>query len=252
MFKGYKVVISGATSGIGLATAKKFLAEGATVIGIGRNFENTKDLGPNFIPCKCDVSQYDEIEAACKFIDETFGGELDTFVNNAGAGTHGTVTDYNVEDHLYGMNLLLNAPMQFGRNLYPMLVKAPSKNASIVNIASSAGHTISPNLLTYNLAKTAHIRYTHQQAAGMIGVRSNAVCPGFIETPIFGRPGTDMPPELVEAQYALVSSMVPLGRIGQPEEVAELIAFLASDEAMYINGANILIDGGLLTVMSGQ
>ena len=251
MFKGYKVVIAGATSGIGLATAKKFLNEGATVIGIGRNFDNTKDLGPNFIPWKCDVSQYDEIEAACKFIDETFGGELDTFVNNAGAGAHTSVTEYKNEDHQYAMNLMLNAPIQFGRNLYPLLLKAPSKNPSIVNVASAEAHSISANMLSYNLSKTALVRYTHQQASGFIGVRSNSVCPGYIDTPIFGRPGTDMPPEAVEATFAVISNVTPLGRVGKPEEVAEVIAFLASDEAMYLNGADIRVDGALTTVVSG-
>ncbi|MCD8054335.1 MAG: SDR family oxidoreductase [Lachnospiraceae bacterium] len=251
MFKDYKVVITGATSGIGLATARKFLEEGATVIGIGRNFDATKDLGDRFIPFRCDVSKESEIDAAAKFIEETFGGELDTFVNNAGAGVHSTVKDVDMEEHRKGMDLLLNAPIQFGRNLYPMLLKSPRENGCIVNIASAAGHSISPDLLTYTLAKTAHIRLTEIQAAGFIGVRVNSVCPGYIDTPIFGRPGTDLPEEAIQAAYDAVSAVLPLGRIGQPEEVAEVIAFLCSEDAMYINGADVRVDGGFTAVVSG-
>lgn len=73
MFKDYKIAITGATSGIGLSAARLFIAEGATVIGIGRNFENTKDLGERFISCSCDVRNPEQIEKACAFISETFG-----------------------------------------------------------------------------------------------------------------------------------------------------------------------------------
>ncbi|MET0018170.1 SDR family oxidoreductase [Oscillibacter sp.] len=221
MFKEYKVVISGATSGIGLATARKFLDEGATVIGIGRDFKKTADFGEKFIPCICDVASYDEIEKACKFIEETFGGEVDTFVNNAEAGAHTGIKQYDNKEHHQAMDLLLNAAVQFGRNLYPMLLKAPHKNPSIEIVASAEAHSISADVLSYNLGKTSVLRYTHMAASGFIGVCCNSVCPGYIKTPIFGRPGTDLPPEAIEATYAAVSGIVPLGRIGQPEEVAE-------------------------------
>lgn len=248
MFKNYKVVITGATSGIGLATAKKFLDAGATVIGIGRNFDRTAELGDKFIPCKCDVSKPEEVENACKFIDETFGGELDTFVNAAGQGFGIDVKDVTAEIFDLGMHTLLLAPMLFGKNLYPLLLKAPQKNPSIVNISSAASKTIWSDNVIYNLAKNAYVLYSRQQAKGFIGVRCNSVCPGFIDTPIFMRPGTDLTEEQVAATFQVISQVVPSKRVGQPEEVADLIAFLASTNALYINGADVLIDGGYTTV----
>ncbi|MGJ0706142.1 SDR family oxidoreductase [Enterococcus avium] len=97
MFQDYKVVITGATSGIGLATARLFIKEGATVIGIGRNFSKTKDLGDRFIPRTCDVRDADEIVKTCDFIKETFDNELDVFVNNAGFGENTTIRDVTVD-----------------------------------------------------------------------------------------------------------------------------------------------------------
>lgn len=248
MFNDYKIVVTGATSGIGLAIAKKFIEEGATVIAIGRDFEKVGDLGERYIPCRCDVSCPADIEKACAFIGETFHGELDTFVNNAGGGCNISVTDVTAEVFDYGMHLLLQAPMLFGKYLYPMLLKALQKNPSIVNIASAASRCILPDNMVYNMAKAAHVLLNKQQAAGYTGVRCNSISPGFVDTPIFERPGSDLDHEQVLAMYGKVSQLVPCGRIAQPEEIAELAAFLASEDAMYINSADVLIDGGLSTV----
>ena len=194
MFQDYKVVITGATSGIGLATARLFIREGATVIGIGRNFSKTKELGDQFIPYTCDVRNADEIVKTCKFIKDTFDNELD-----------------------------------------------------IINTASAASRTVSSENPLYNLAKNAVVLYTKQQAQGFIGVRCNSVSPGFIQTPIFQREGVNMEENAVLAMYDQMAK-VTCGRTGKPEEVADLIAFLASTDAQYINGADVLIDGGLMTV----
>ena len=252
MFEGYKVVITGATSGMGLATAKKMIADGATVIAIGRNFAKVGDLGDRYIPFKCEVRDPEQIEAAVKFIDETFGGELDTFINAAGAGTgpYG-VKNITVEAFEAGLNMLLRAPLLFGKALYPMLLKSPHKNGSIVNIASASGHAISGDNMIYNICKHAHIHLTKQQAQEYIGIRSNSVSPGFIDTPIFAAPGTDMPQEAIDQTFAFVRSILPIPRIGTPDEAAEVICFLASEDAMYLNGADIAVDGGLGTVVSG-
>lgn len=247
MFKDYKVAITGATSGIGLATAGRFIAEGATVIGIGRNFDKTGDLGKRFIPCSCDVRDPADIEKACTFINGTFGGVLDTFINNAGFGESTSVQTVTVEQFNRSFALLLRAPMLFGKALYPMLRNAPSKNGSIVNTASAASRTCAPDNPLYNLCKNAVVLYTKQQAAGFIGVRANSVSPGFIQTPIFERDGVRMDHDAVVAMYQRMAT-ITCGRTGKPEEVADLIAFLASEDAKYINGADVLIDGGLMTV----
>lgn len=251
MFQNYKVVITGSTSGIGLATAKQFIENGATVIGLGRSFDRTKELGEKFIPCKCDVTDEAQIKEAVEFIKKTFNDELDTFVNAAGLGFHTDIKDFDTETFDKGYKLLLRAPAIFGRELYPLLLKSPAKNPSIVNVASAAGHAVSPDLLIYNLAKTAHILLTKQQAKGYIGVRSNDVCPGFIDTPIFGREGTDLPDDVKAQTFAMTEAILPIPRIGKPEEVANLICFLASEDAMYINGADVTVDAGLGTVVAG-
>lgn len=247
MFENYKVAITGATSGIGLAAAKLFIKEGATVIGIGRNFEDTKNLGERFIPCKCDVRNPEEIRNSCSFICKTFDGELDTFINNAGTGEHTSIKTVTSEQFDRCFAILLKAPMLFGKELYPMLLKAPHKNASIVNTASAASRTVAPDNPLYNLAKQAVVLYTQQQAAGFIGIRANSVSPGFIQTPIFEREGVNMHQADIEKMYNNIAQ-ITCGRVGKPEEVADLIAFLASEDAMYINGADVLIDGGLMTV----
>lgn len=246
-FENYRVVITGATSGIGLATARLFIKEGATVIGIGRNFDNTRDLSDAFIPCPCDVRDPAAITAACRFISEKFAGKLDTFVNNAGFGENTTIQDVTTEQFDRAFALLLRAPMLFGKELYPLLLNGDNGNASIINTASAASRTINPGNPLYNLAKNAVVLYTKQQAAGFIGVRANSVSPGFIETPIFTRDGVGMPADAVAKMYDQMAA-ITCGRTGKPEEVAELICFLASPDAKYINGADVLIDGGLMTV----
>ena len=252
MFKDYKIAITGATSGMGLAAAKKFIDDGATVIAIGRSFAKVGDLGEKYIPCVCDVTKAEEIDKACRFISDTFGGELDTFVNAAGSGTYNKgVKDVTAADFDWGISLLLRAPVLFGKALYPMLLKSPQKNPSIVNIASSASRAISPDNIIYNLAKHDHVLYNKQQAAGFIGVRCNSVSPGFIDTHIFEAPGTDLSREAVLAMYEGVKQISPIPVIAEADEVADLILFLASTDAMYINGADVLIDGGLLSVISG-
>jgi 3-oxoacyl-[acyl-carrier protein] reductase len=152
MFQDYKVVITGATSGIGLATARLFIKEGATVIGIGRNFSRTTDLGDRFIPCTCDVRDANAIVKTCEFIGETFGSELDVFVNNAGFGENTTIRDVTVDQFDRCFSLLLRAPMLFAKELYPLLLNAPKNNASIINTASAASRTVSSENPLYNLA----------------------------------------------------------------------------------------------------
>ena len=186
MFEGYKVAITGATSGIGLATAKAFLADGATVIGIGRHFKNTADLGDNFIPFKCDVTDMEQVKAACEFIDETFGGVLDVFVNNAGASVEGKFTPTEAQFD-YGIGVLLKAPVFFCNMLHPLLAKSTTGNANIVHVASAAAYSHNPPILTYALAKGAHLKLARIQTNAWDDVRVNVVCPGHTYTNIFSR-----------------------------------------------------------------
>lgn len=238
MLKGYKVLITGATSGIGLATAKEFLAQGSTVIGVGRNLDKIKgeNLGENFYPFRCDVEKEEDILALAQFTEEKFG-MLDTLILNAGGGTIGQVESIQTAEIDRGFRLLLRPDMLFVKNFVPLLRR--SKNPSITFTASVAAFTTAEHF-SYSVYKAAVVNYNRHCCARLRGIRCNAVCPGLIHTPI-----------LPEDYWAVMGSeenlrQIPSRRIGRPEEPAKLFAFLAGDKATYISGATITIDGGWL------
>lgn len=247
MFSNYKVVVTGATSGIGLATTKLFLERGASVIGIGRDFSKTDGLGEKFIPCPCDLLNSDEIEKACSFIRETFGGELDTLVNCAGERVPATIFDITPEEFHRGFDLLLLAPMLMCKYMFPLLEKAPSKNGTVINISSATNKHVQPYNTVFNLAKCAIALYTKQLTLGYGGhnVRAVSVSPGVINTPMYERGG--MSKEEVDAFFAECAKD-GCGRVGEVWEVAELICFLASEDAPIMNSTEFTIDGALSTM----
>ena len=249
MFQDYKVVITGATSGIRLATARLFIKEGATVIADRpRNFSKTKDLGDRFIPRICDVRDADEIVKTCDFIKETFDNELDVFVNNAGFGENTTIRDVTVDQFDRCLVFCCGHRMLFAEEWPPLLLNAPKNNASIINTASAASRTVSSENPLYNLAKNAVVLYTKQQAQGFIGVRCNSVSPGFIQTPIFQRDGVNMAEADVLAMYDQMAQVTcePNRKTGRSSGLDRV--FSPRRMHQYINGADVLIDGGLMTV----
>jgi len=235
MFEGYKVLITGATSGIGLATAREFLSKGATVIGLGRDLEKVGDPGENFHLFRCDVTDEAQIDAAVAYAEEMFGGTLDTLILNAGAGGPAPIESVEGEQIDYMYNLLLKSNILFVKKFLPMLKK--SKNPSVSFTASVAGFMID-GTFPYNTMKAAVINFCRQCVAQQHGVRFNVICPGLIKTNI-------MPEEawaMLSTEEAL--QQIPSRRIGRPEEPAKLFAFLASEKATFIDGAVITIDGG--------
>jgi NAD(P)-dependent dehydrogenase (short-subunit alcohol dehydrogenase family) len=260
MFKDYVVMISGATSGLGLATAKEFLSQGANVIGLGRNFERTKDLGDHFHPIKCDVTDEEQIKAAVNYVKENFG-RLDTLICNAGGGLGGTVETITSEELQAGYEVYFRHNVLLTKYSIPLLRK--SKNPSITHTASAAGIVIGDNV-PYNVMKAAVINYGRHSAAGLLNnnavdmfgrpkentkleegdnsyIRVNVICPGLVRSNI-------LPPEVWDSfETEEVLSMIPCRRIGEDWEVAKLFAFLASPKATFITGATITIDGGWCT-----
>jgi NAD(P)-dependent dehydrogenase (short-subunit alcohol dehydrogenase family) len=234
MLNGYNVMITGATSGIGLSTAKEFLAQGATVIGMGRNLKKLPDMGDKFIPFQCDVEKIEEIEAAVAFADKTFNGKLDSLILNAGAALQGTVEEATYETMDRSNNILVRSNMIFVKLCAPLLRK--SENPS-VSITASMAVFIMGTEFTYYVGKSAVANYCRQAAGALKGIRVNTICPGLIETPI-------LPDEVWANAKAQYGHMIPSQRVGNPEECAKLFTFLSSKRARYITGAIIPIDGG--------
>lgn len=251
MYENYKVMVAGSTSGIGLAITKMFLEEGATVIGLGRNFKNTTDLGENFIPCKCDVTDPDELENACNFAKETFEGKLDVLINSAGLGVKEPVTNVPVERFDFAVNLLLRPSVLLTSHLNECLYECDSKKPVIIHVSSAASRSIVPDNILYGLCKHASNLHAKQSAAGMPGIRVFSISPGTIKTPIFNRDkNAQRTPEQIEAMFNQLAQAIPCHRVAEPEEIGDLVAFLCSDEASYLTGADFLIDGGIMTMFS--
>ena len=259
-FEGYKVIITGATSGIGLAAAEEFITDGATVIGIGRNFSRTEKLGEKFIPFKCDVTEESQIQDAVNYAAQRYG-MIDTLICNAGAGVLGTVENVGSDQMDYAYKLLLRPSVLFTKYCVPLLRK--SKNPSIIHTASIASYMIG-DAVPYNVFKAALLNYSRQSAAALLNanktdasgkprqvseleegdnpyIRVNAICPGLIRTSIMD----DKTWDILSAPEML--NDIPSRRIGEAWEPAKLIAYLASEKAKFITGAAVTIDGGWWT-----
>jgi NAD(P)-dependent dehydrogenase (short-subunit alcohol dehydrogenase family) len=236
---GKVAVITGAGSGMGKASAEVFVREGAKVVAAditGRQDETAAELGASVLPFKCDVSSEADVEALFAAALEAFG-RVDAVLNVAGIGSFEMLADLPVEEYerVFSVNLK-GVLLGTKHGIKAML---PTGGGSIVNWSSIGGLGASPGTSAYSAAKAGVVSFTKSAAVeyGTEGIRANAVCPGFVETPLTGGPGSgERFPQLLEASA--------LKRAGQPHEVAELAAFLASDRASFITGAIIPIDGG--------
>lgn len=232
-------LITGATSGIGAATAKRFAQAGATLVCTGRNRERGEEVvkeillnnGKAFF-YEMDVDNDHSIQEVADTIKNQFG-TIDILFNNAGIfpvlPPLETLTREDIEKTT---NTNITGFMMVTKFFFPLL----AEGATILNNASVAGllSYTSGQSYAYNASKAAVIKVT-QLLAKKYGdkVRVNAICPGVIKTPIFKK--------FDEERF---SSMIPMGRTGTPEEVASVANFLVSDDASYINGAILTIDGG--------
>jgi NAD(P)-dependent dehydrogenase (short-subunit alcohol dehydrogenase family) len=239
------VLITGALTGIGRATALAFAKEGAQIVVSGRRDEEGKELvaelrkaGAEADFVRSDVRHEDDVR---NMIDKTVArfGRLDVAVNNAGTeGKPGPVTDQTAESYATTFDTnVLGTLLSMKHELRVMLAQG---SGSIVNVSSTYGHTGAAGASIYSASKHAVEGLTKSAALEVAGtgVRVNVVAPGPIETPMLNRfIGTD------ERKAGLVST-VPLKRVGRPEEIAQTIAFISSDKASFITGASYLVDGG--------
>ncbi len=241
-FNGKTAVITGGTTGIGLATAKLFINEGARVIVTGRTPETIKsaqaELGENGFVIQSDATLLPDMDALAAKVKETFG-KLDVLFVNAGYGEF--VPFEAVSEKVYDDILNLNAkgPYFIVQKLAPLM----PPGSSVVFTTSIANVKGMPELSAYGAAKAALRALTRSIAAALLprGIRVNAVTPGPIgSTAIISK---KMPKEAVDPIYLQMAESVPMKRLGQPEEIAKAVAFLALD-ATFTTGAELPVDGG--------
>lgn len=231
-------IITGGASGIGASLAKLFTAEGATVIAADINQDALNEISTheNIHGMKLDVTSEENWQTLVNNVEKQFG-KIDILINNAGVSSEKSIQQIDYKDwellsKINGFGTLLGL-----KYIIPIMEKY--KTGSIVNLSSVTAQ-VGMGLNSYTASKGSVRAITKAAAAefGRKGVRVNAVFPGVIETPMTANL------ESSADQLKQINAMTPLGRLGKPEEVANAILFLASDEASYITGAELVIDGG--------
>ena len=242
--EGKVAVVTGGNSGIGLATAKRFQEEGARVAISGRSKQTLDDavktIGNGVLAIQADVSDLAELDKLYAEVSKKLG-KIDVLFVNAGIAKFAPIseTSENTYDEQFDTNI---------KGAYFTLQKAlPLLNDGASVIFNTSVASIKGNATTsaYSATKAALRSLARTAAAELVErrIRVNAVAPGPIVTPIFGRTG--LPQEAVDAFAKQIVETVPMKRFGQPEEVAATVAFLASNDASYITGVEINVDGGV-------
>jgi NAD(P)-dependent dehydrogenase (short-subunit alcohol dehydrogenase family) len=250
-FSGKCAIVTGAASGIGRASALLFAREGATVFAADRDLPGAEALAradEAIIPVACDVCDVAQIAALMDHAAGTCGG-IDVLFNNAGAGgDRAPIDEIEAEGWDATFHLLLRSVAMGIRYAVPHM--KGRKGASIVNTSSVAavGPGYSPTAYAVAKAGVLHLTKCAATDLAQYGIRVNAVQPGFINTNIFTS-SVEMPAELVDTAKAMIAQLStntqPVARGGRPEDIAEAVAYLASDAASFVTGTSLIVDGGI-------
>ena len=247
---GRAAIVTGGAQGIGGSCARRLAEEGAKVLiadidaaAAGANVSGIRSRGGTAESINADLSQHPDIES---MVDRAFElwGRLDILVNNAYTPKHGSgaegALEVTEEDWDFGMALLVKAIFLAAKYAVPQMRKTGA--GSIINVSSVHGLLAAPGKMVYEAGKAAVIGMTRQMATefGPLGIRVNAVCPGHIVTERI-RAGWDENP----SGELFFRDQYPLRKLGNPEDIANSVVFLSSDEAAFITGHSLVVDGGL-------
>ncbi|MDR5816013.1 MULTISPECIES: SDR family oxidoreductase [unclassified Caballeronia] len=247
-FEAKTVIVTGAGSGIGEGTARRFASEGASVVLAGRTREKLDRLARDLDPARTLVHTFDasKPDDAKQLIDAAIDrfGRIDVLVNNAGVAPTGRIDEASLDDWRAVMSTDLDGVFYCCRAAIRHLIDS---RGCIVNVSSVSGLGGDWGMSFYNAAKGAVTNFTRALAMdhGRDGVRVNAVCPSLT--------ATDLTQDMLgnEKLMAKFEERIPLGRVATPEDIAAVIAFLASDDARFVTGVNLPVDGGL-SASNGQ
>jgi NAD(P)-dependent dehydrogenase (short-subunit alcohol dehydrogenase family) len=249
--EGKVAVVTGAASGIGRAIATRFAAEGAAVVandiaepGLDSLAAELRARGARIETRPGDMGRADVADAAAALATARFG-RLDVWVNTAGGGLPTPFAE--TDEPRYRAELARNLDTAWFGCQAALRVMKPQRSGSVINFSSGAAWLASEGLHAYAAAKAAILSLTRNLALeyGPHGIRVNAVLPGPILTPVFAEYLKTLP-----GGGANAGSHVPLGRLGHPEELAAAVLFLASDEASYVSGASLAVDGAITAVLT--
>ncbi len=239
-------VVTGAGSGIGRAIVERYYAEGAKVVVAdisGKQDEVARALGDRALAVRADVTSSADIRAMFKATVDRFGG-IDILCNNAGIdGEMHLIADF--DEDAYDRVMAINLRGVFLGIKYAIPLMKQRGGGSIINIASTAGITATPGLGVYGATKAGVMQLSRSAAVEYAAdkIRVNAICPAMIETPLVSNLLKSNPDDA-----ARVLSMTPMGRVGQPSEVANVALFLASADSSYVTGVSLPVDGAYTVI----
>lgn len=245
---GKVAIVTGGASGIGAATLRRLAAAGAAVVCADVNDplgeQVARSIGAGAAFRHCDVAELDDLQAAVAFAEERFGG-LDVIHNNAVWSGGGWVHDIDPEIWQRSLQVMLTGVFYGCKAAIPALLRRGG--GAIVNTASIEAFGGEMMASPYATAKAGVVNLTRNVAIeyGRKGIRANAICPGIVDTPLY-----ELMERFARRSRAEMEALSAIGRLIRPEEIANVVAFLVSDEASAVTGAAVVIDGGLTAMLN--